>query len=671
MHGLSQRVRRAGLHLHPAVSSLVPAPQSQPPEVQPPEEVQAPEAQVLETRSPELLAEWARRGRACAIHATAFALVLLGLRADKIVVSQLSVEPWLWAQTLCSELSLLLIIEATWLLTIRVLPKRTGWWATAYLLFHLPIYLLAVTGHGFFRETGIIPRSELLNYAVSEFSTLRELLETGLDLRLIVSLLAVVACLLSVPLTLLYSRRQRWGNSILIPALMTLTGASLVLVPEPHHVKLSTLAGNWITDLLPDPELEAYLARKVKAHPVYATPVLDPSHGSAVVVRPNFLFVILESTRTDLFTAYTGKPSLTPFLDELATKSLVVDNAYTTVSHTTKALVGILCGTKAVPTMQNVEAKPGGLPVKCLPNLLREAGYSSGFFQAAGNFEYRRDLVSNIGFDHAFIPDPKQGAEFARVGYLGWEERVMRGPALEWMAQVKKPFLATLLTLSTHHPYESAGSGRAPKEHAARRAYYDRAVGYVDNELRQLFQQLEQRGILDNTIVFILGDHGEAFGERNGFLQHDRVPYEEVARTPLLIYAPELVGTGRIAGLRQHTDILPTALELAHLPWKGLIPGRSLLSSPGHNLVISSCWYAAACLSLRSGDLSFVFHFGRIPLEVFDLRQDPGQQHDIAEHFEEAVKEQAIDMMLAESVSYQRYYATASKGPSQPDVAHQ
>jgi arylsulfatase A-like enzyme len=612
------------------------------------------------------------------IHAAAFALVLLSLRADKIVVSQLSVTPGLWAQALCSELSLLLIIEASWLLTIRVLPARTSWWATAYLAFHVPIYLLAVTSHGFFRETGIIPRSELLNYAVNEFSTLRELLETGVDLRLTLSLLAVAACLLSVLLTLRYSRRQRWGNSILIPGLMTLTGASLVLVPEPHHVKLAPLSGNWITDLLPDPALESYLARRVQPYPVYSPPVLDLARGDAVVVRPNFLFVVLESTRTDLSTTYTGKPSLTPFLDELAAKSLVVDNAYTTVSHTTKALVGILCGTKPAPMMENIEAKPGGLPATCLPKLLREAGYSSGYFQAAGNFEYRRDLVANIGFDHAFIPDPKQAAGFARVGYLGWEERVMMSPALEWMAGAQRPFLATLLTLSTHHPYESAGSGRAPKEHTARRAYYDRAVAYVDNELRLLFQQLEQRKILDNTIVFIVGDHGEAFGERNGFLQHDRVPYEEVARTPLLIYAPELISPGRIAGLRQHTDILPTALELAHLPWRGLLPGRSLLSSPGHNLVISSCWYAAACLSLRTGDLSFVFHFGRIPLEIFDLRQDPGQQHDISAQFDEALKEQAIDMMLAESVSYQRYYATAASGGapstgagSKPDVAHQ
>lgn len=619
-------------------------------------------------RSPELVAEWARRGSACLVHAFAFGVIVLGLRLDKMLLSRLSIDSLLYVQTLSSELSLLLIIESCWLLTIRILPSKTGWWATALLVFHLPIYLLVVSGHGFYRETGIIPRSDLVQYALREFTTVQDLLATGLDLRLAVSLLIIVACLLCVPLMLKFARPQRWGSSILIPGLMTLVGAALVLVPEPYNGKLRPIAGNWIADLLPDRAIEAYLARRYRTHPVYAAPVLDAAQGAAVVERPNFLFVLLESTRTDVFAAYTGKASLTPFLDELASKSLVVDNAYTTVSHTTKALVGILCGMRPLPQMANTEATPDGLPVRCLPNLLREAGYVSGYLQAAGNFEQRAQLVANMGFTDMFIPTPKKVTGFARVGYLGWEERVMMGPALKWMRTAKRPFLATLLTLSTHHPYESRGSGDAPKEHAARRAYYDRAVLSVDNELRELFGQLAQAGVLENTVVFILGDHGEAFGERSGFLQHDRVPYEEVMHPPMMIYAPGLIEPGRLTGLRQHIDILPTVLELAQLPWQGLLPGRSLLSSPGHEVIITSCWYAGSCLSLRSGDLSFIFHFGRIPLEVFNLRHDPGQLHDIADQFDEATKEQAIDLMLAEMVSYQRYYATASKPGAPPSV---
>jgi hypothetical protein len=64
-------------------------------------------------------------------------------------------------------------------------------------------------------------------------------------------------------------------------------------------------------------------------------------------------------------------------------------------------------------------------------------------------------------------------------------------------------------------------------------------------------------------------------------------------------------------------------------------------------------------MTLRQGDLAFVFHFGRIPLEVFDLAKDPKQQRDIAAQFDEPTKEAAIDAMLNELASIQVYYGNA------------
>jgi arylsulfatase A-like enzyme len=444
---------------------------------------------------------------------------------------------------------------------------------------------------------------------------------------------------------------------------MTVLGAALLLVPTPSKAQLSSFWGNWLTDLLPDPVVRQYLERQVPLHPLYAPPVLLPGNlvevGSA---RPNILLVVLESTRSDLLSAYSGKPSLSPFLDELATQSIVVDQMYTTVSHTTKALVGILCGMKAFPSMKAVEARPGGLPVPCLPRLLQQAGYTSGFFQSASNFERRTGLLQNMGFEQYFVPGPEQCKGFTQVGYLGWEERILRKPASTWMAQVHKPFFATVLTLSTHHPYDSAGTGPATAQSNARE-HYDAAVRYVDEQVRGLFQDLKDAGVLENTIVLLMGDHGEAFDDHSGFRQHDSVPYDEVMRVPMLIYGPKFFQPRRLGGLRQHTDVVPTVLELAKQGWDGLMPGSSLLSTPGHEAIVASCWYPHTCLSLRSGNLSFVFHYGHVPLEVYDLAADPGQRHDIAPSFEPALRERAIDLMLGELASIEHYYRAASGGP--------
>jgi arylsulfatase A-like enzyme len=231
-------------------------------------------------------------------------------------------------------------------------------------------------------------------------------------------------------------------------------------------------------------------------------------------------------------------------------------------------------------------------------------------------------------------------------------------PAAEWMAKAKRPFFAMMLTVSTHHPYDSPGAGPARSWQMAQQ-HYERAARYVDDQLRMLFQQLEHDGTLANTIVIVMGDHGEAFDEKPGFRQHDRAPYDNVTRVPLFIYAPQLFQPQHLSGLRQQTDILPTVLELAHLSWKGQLPGSSLFSTPGHSYIISSCWYPNSCLSLRSENHSFVFHFGHLPLQAFDLATDPEQQHDVAALVPLAVQDQAIDLMLGEMASVRRYYESA------------
>jgi arylsulfatase A-like enzyme len=607
---------------------------------------------------PNVVDEWARRGRAYIVHAVLFAVFLLALRIDKVLVYEFKLSAPTWGQVLSPELSLLLLSQAAWLLTIRFNPTRTRLWATAYVLFHVPIYALMVVGHRFYHETSIVPKWQVFRYALSEASMLRDLIATGVDKMFVLLSCASVVLLASVPLSLRFLKGARWGHSLLIPGLMTVVGAGAMLVPSPGNVRLRSLASNWVIDLLPEAAVDQYMERPVSPYQMYVAPTLEQV-PSLDAKRPNFLLLILESTGVAPFSSYTRGTSRSPFIDELAAQSLIVEHAYTTVSHTTKALVGLICGMKAIPTMKADEAGPWGLPLNCLPKLLHQVGYRSGFFQPAGNFEHRIQMLKNMGFQVALVPGQTAAKPQARkAGYLGWDERVMMAPAVDWMASSPQPFFAAMLTLSTHHPYESQGSGPSPSP-AERQGYYDRALAHVDQEIRLLFEQLKGRGLLENTIVFIVGDHGEAFGEHSGFFMHDRVPYEEVTRTPLMIHAPGRVQPGRLGGLRQHTDVVPTILEMLQLPWKGLLPGTSLFNPAGHERLVTSCWYPAECMTLRQGDLAFVFHFGRIPLEVFDLSKDPMQQHDIAGQFDEPTKEAAIDIMLNELASIQVFYGSA------------
>jgi lipoteichoic acid synthase len=72
---------------------------------------------------------------------------------------------------------------------------------------------------------------------------------------------------------------------------------------------------------------------------------------------------------------------VTPFLDEFFQESIVYDQVYTTVSHTSKALVGILCGMYPILRMEPYESGPNQLPLVCLPHILKPQGYRTAFMR--------------------------------------------------------------------------------------------------------------------------------------------------------------------------------------------------------------------------------------------------------------------------------------------------
>jgi arylsulfatase A-like enzyme len=233
-----------------------------------------------------------------------------------------------------------------------------------------------------------------------------------------------------------------------------------------------------------------------------------------------------------------------------------------------------------------------------------------------------------MGFAEAQFMESLPSAGFGRFGKIGLDELAMLRPALYWARRGgDEPFFLTLLTITTHYPYaDPTGQISDPWQR------YLAAVRRQDQFLGLLIQGLALQPGLENTIVIVVADHGQAFGERQ-LLQHNAVPYETVTRVPWLLFGPErfLGPPRRIGGVRHHYDLLPTLLELGGLELEsGAIPGRSLLSTPGHDEVFSNCYYPNTCASLRRGPFKFIYHYGRQPTQVFDIPNDPKEERDIA-----------------------------------------
>ena len=577
------------------------------------------------------------------------------------------------ASLLLPELASVLVLEGILILLAR-LPGRWGaglWWPL-FVVFHVLAFTGSLLEHVFFLHTESRLNLSLLRYGFDNFEMLEGLILSGVDDQF-TSLAKMTGALFLVGLLagffLRVRRPQRWYW-------MAPAGIALALLPATSAVTRSDLASSTLRELLPGPsasrETERRAARWVVApEELYRTPrYVAPAVPEAVPEDiseeppsepqepPNIVLVVLESTRWDPLVPYNPKgDQLAPELAAIARRSWVVEEMYGTVSHTSKALVGILCGMFPRLALPIDEAMEDGLPLTCLPHLLEKAGYRTVFLQTAmSGFENRPGLVRNLGYASAAFMETVDRPGFERIGYLGLDEFAMLEPAKSILAGAgPEPFFLTLLTLTPHHPYHVAGEP-PPTGDSNPLEHYLAALRHQDRFIGEVYRALEARGLLENTILVLVGDHGEAFGEHRR-RQHDVVPYEEVIRVPAFLHLPERFGEPRrISGLRQLTDLFPTLLNLAQVSWEGTVPGKDLFSTAGSPRLITSCWYTDYCLAMREGDRKYVYHYGIRPTEVFDLATDPGELDDLAPRLDEEEIRSAEERMLAFKLSIDGFW---------------
>ncbi len=381
--------------------------------------------------------------------------------------------------------------------------------------------------------------------------------------------------------------------------------------------------------------------------------------------RPNIVIILFESLNAQSSDVYIKGKGTTPFLAELAgkSKSKVVKNHYAVIPHTTKAIVPILCGFYPYIATKIREIEPGILPRRCLPHILRNQGYETGFFQPAGNFEKRSQLASNIGFEMFASVNDMPGEGFETINYLGKEDKIMLQPSLDWVDSVKdSPFLLTYMTLATHHNYITPQSFPyvnypvKDKDHSN----FLNAVRYIDDFIKDVFKGFEERGLIDNTVFFIVGDHGEGFGE-HGRRQHDCIMWEEGIKSLAMMYGPKYLPDSKpIEGIRSHLDIVPTVTDLLNLELKkGSFPGTSYLKPvPRDRKVFHSCWFDRQCLAMHDGPIKTIYFFGIQPMEVYDGFKDPFEKDNLAfkgKYTKDFLNEKTKEMFHWKKVANQQY----------------
>ncbi|MEM8557000.1 MAG: LTA synthase family protein [Bacteroidota bacterium] len=365
---------------------------------------------------------------------------------------------------------------------------------------------------------------------------------------------------------------------------------------------------------------------------------IDTASGdtTAASLRRNVVVILLESVRATATTPHDSTLATMPFLDRLAEHGTLYERTYASTSYTNKSIVTALGGVPPSPDprVERAEAVPGGLPTPGLPGLLREHGYRTAFVTPA-MFEFeRKDLVlGNLGFEDLLGHDDHDRDGFTPKAYFGYEDRVTLATLERWLdAPDPRPFFLSILTLTAHHPYDTPPDFplRSFVRDAELNAYYN-AIRYTDVYLREVVALFRDRGLLDETLFVVTGDHGQAFGE-HGVRTHGDIIWDEVLHVPMLLVGPGIEAGQRDRADRHHADLMPTVADwLGYDLVGGTIPGHSLLAPPppGRRLY-HAMKNGRNALALRVDGTKYIYWGRRRPMQVFDTINDPLELHDLA-----------------------------------------
>jgi phosphoglycerol transferase MdoB-like AlkP superfamily enzyme len=347
-------------------------------------------------------------------------------------------------------------------------------------------------------------------------------------------------------------------------------------------------------------------------------------------VKHDIVLIVLEGVQYQYTSLANERINLTPYLAELAEQGIEFSNTRSTLTHTTKALFALLTGRFASASQDIAEAVPAANSYASIATILKaKLGYRTAFFQSAmGSFESRPGLVYNLGYDKFWARDDSEDPN-SFLGYLACDEFSMLKPIAEWIKSEDKPFFLTVLCSVTHDPYEIPEWFGEPAREPLER--YQQSISYTDKFLAALDVEIGSLGIANNTILCVIGDHGEAFGE-HGLLGHERIAFDEVLRIPFCLRVPLSIQQGvKITGPASSIDLTPTLLGLLGFDTEAIgFDGVDLLNPiPEDRRLFFAGWMQEGPAGFIKGNRKFIYNPTNKTACVYDLAADPKELNRI------------------------------------------
>lgn len=374
--------------------------------------------------------------------------------------------------------------------------------------------------------------------------------------------------------------------------------------------------------------------------------VLKP--GGAPAYR-NVVLVTIDTLRADHLSSYGYPHPTSPFIDSLAQRGVLFENALAATSHTAPSHATMF--TSLNPESHGVHVNGTRMPegMDTLASALGRHGYETAAFTGIRFLE----LVAD-GFDHFGIGNRQASRVVDRA--IAWldkqhsgapvflwvhlydvhQHQVTKGPHQEFSAQVRAGDVNG----------EEASGRRVSRRLRKRLLTYDARIAYVDDQVERLFDAVESGGLEGDTLWVITSDHGEGLGD-HGYMGHGKYLYSEQLHVPLILFpAPGATAGARIEGLSRLLDLRPTVFDLLKLedPRASQHEGVSLapyVLRPGASVDINFSysqrrpaegrkgWVPGLVIAAQTPEWKYIYNETRED-EVYDLRSDPQEKTNLA-----------------------------------------
>jgi arylsulfatase A-like enzyme len=414
-----------------------------------------------------------------------------------------------------------------------------------------------------------------------------------------------------------------------------------------------------------------------------ATPRGWGAEGARQPARPNVLLIVMDTTRADHLSCYGYGKQTTPALDRIASQGVLFEQMIAAASWTLPSHATLFTG--LYPRDHKATGATSSLPAELttLAEVLAAAGYDTA------GFSCNPWLTAATGLTQGFRTylDVWRDSRPRRPGDDGTELAVKL--LLDWVdsAATRRPFFAFVNFMEPHLSYDPPEgfegflpAGADPAQVAEVRGWqhprevgyilrvpgydvtpaqfrllsglYDGEIAYLDSKIGELFQGLEKRGVLKDTLLIVTSDHGEHLGD-HALMDHKMSLYDALIRVPTIIRYPGVVPQGvRVKGQVQNNDIFPTVLRLcglertppagaAVLPFDDRQPTRELtfaeFGPPTEFLQILQrrfpgvpyAKFDRSLVSVRGSRYKYIWASdGRS--ELYDLERDSGETRNVA-----------------------------------------